>query len=79
MPKTSNLMGTIMSLGKNISKHRKRARMTQQDLADAIGVSYSRISEIENGRGNPRIGTIEKIADALQTTVSKLTREIVLK
>lgn len=68
-----------MTLGANVSKLRKKAAMTQQELADAIGVSYPRISEIERGAGNPRIGTIEKIAQALGTTVSALTRTAVTK
>ena len=68
-----------MSLGENVAKFRKKAALTQGDLAGAIGVSHSRISEIENGRSNPRIGTIQRIAAVLKTTVSKLTRETAVK
>ncbi|QGU95844.1 helix-turn-helix domain-containing protein [Clostridium bovifaecis] len=37
-----------MNIGENIQKLRKRSNMTQQDLADSLGISRSAISRIES-------------------------------
>lgn len=44
---------------------RDNAGLTQEQLADAIGVSPSLISEIEAGTRNARPATIKKLAIAL--------------
>ena len=71
----------VMSLGANVLKFRKRRKLTQKQLADAVGVSFPRISEIENAAEgcNPSIKLVSAIAEALGTTVSVLTREVVAK
>lgn len=51
---------------------RKEKGMNQESLAAAIGMSQSNISEIENGRHNPTLDTLTKIADALGVPVSGL-------
>lgn len=54
-----------MTVGKNIRKMRKRKGMTQAELGKKIGVSYQQIGQYENGKRNPKLQTIAKIADAL--------------
>jgi transcriptional regulator with XRE-family HTH domain len=39
--------------------------ITQQDLADAVGVSRPYIASIESGRANPSLAVVERIATAL--------------
>lgn len=49
-------------------KERRNAiipKMTQKDLATALGVSQSRVAQYEAGREMPRRSTLERIADAL--------------
>lgn len=46
--------------------------MSQKDLANAIGTSHPRISDIEKGLGNPTLRTLEAIASAFNTTVAEL-------
>jgi transcriptional regulator with XRE-family HTH domain len=41
------------------------ADMTQEDLADASGVSRSTISRLESGTQEPRPSTTSKLADVL--------------
>ena len=43
--------------------------LTQTDLANLIGVSQSRISMIEAGENDIRLGTLAKLADALGATL----------
>lgn len=38
---------------------------SQQELAKSAGTKQSRISEIENAKGNPRLSTLEKVTEAL--------------
>ena len=52
MQKTRN------NLGKVFRAARKRKGMTQEKLAEQIGVQTRMILEIENGRGNPRFDSL---------------------
>lgn len=51
---------------------RKKAGMTQQQLADALGVQRAVISKYENGTIEPSVTQICKIADVLGVPVSYL-------
>lgn len=50
----------------DIAAARKEKGMTQQALADALGVAQTRVSEWESGRKNPRSTTLEKIKEILK-------------
>lgn len=57
----------------NISKFRKRAKMTQTELAEKANVSRATISGLESGRvKSVSMATLEKIADALNKPVTKI-------
>ncbi len=64
MKRVSNLQEVF---AENVKNRRKRKAMTQAELASAIGVSTSFITEIETVRKAPSFTTIEKIANALDT------------
>ena len=61
-----------MTTGEKIKQARKRAGITQQQLADRLGISYVVISQYENNKRNPKVDTIYKIASALEIDVSAL-------
>lgn len=46
--------------------------MTQQQLADAVGVGLNHIGKIEVAFSKPSFETLIKIAEALEITVSEL-------
>ena len=48
--------------------------VTQQELADAAGVSRASIASIESGRANPSIDVVERIAEALGLELELLGR-----
>ena len=48
---------------------RKRAGLSQQQLADLSGVGQSEINRIENGQGNPTLDTLDRIAGPLRMRV----------
>ena len=48
---------------------RQEAGMSQQELSQLAGVTQADISKIENGKGNPSIKTLQKLAAALHKTL----------
>jgi putative transcriptional regulator len=52
----------FVSAGANIKKRRLQLRMSQQELADAVGVSRQTINFIETGRYMPSTIVALKIA-----------------
>ena len=51
---------------------RVQAGLTQADLADRAGVAANYVSRLEAARAAPGIDTLERLADALATTVHDL-------
>ncbi len=64
----------MCQISANVKRIREKLGLSQKELADRIGVSFPRISEIENGKGEPRITTIEKVARGLGVSVLDLLR-----
>lgn len=56
---------TVNKIGKTIKKRRKELKLELRDLQDYSGVNYASISDIENGKSNPTIKTLEKLLDVL--------------
>jgi transcriptional regulator with XRE-family HTH domain len=55
----------VQVFGSNLRHHRKAKSLTQEVLAESVGVSTEMISKIERGIAAPSFQTIEKIADVL--------------
>lgn len=62
------------NLGKNIKKYRDVSGITQQILADKIGKSINFVGKIEVAFSRPSLNTVIDIAEALNVTVSELTK-----
>ena len=60
------------SLPERISYLRERRRLTQGELAKAAGVSQSTIAHIENGKKDPSLASLKKIASALDVHMAIL-------
>ena len=58
--------------GTVIKELRSRYDMTQQELAEKIGVSAKTVSKWETGKGYPDITLLEPIADAFSVSVTEL-------
>ncbi len=52
-------------LGKRIREFRKANSLTQEQLAEKVGIGTNNISYFETGRFTPTLETMEKIAKAL--------------
>ena len=59
-------------IGKFIAELRKEKNMTQQELADKIGVTDRAISNWENGRRLPDLSLIKVVASELDISVAEL-------
>lgn len=57
-------------VGNAVAAARARKGFTQKELAQATGIDQSDLSKIERGVANPSIGTLNRIAEALD---AKLT------
>jgi len=55
----------FMDLQKTMKERRKTLSLSQRDLAEMSELSLATIKDIERGKGNPSIGTVEKILDVL--------------
>lgn len=55
-----------------IRELREARDMTQAELADAARVRPATVSEMETGKGNPRLDTLEAIAAALRVSVLEI-------
>lgn len=59
------MASTYSKIGKIIRTRRKELNLELKDLQDYSGVNYVSISDIENGKANPTIKTLEKLLDVL--------------
>lgn len=59
-------------LGKNLKMLRLKKKLSQGELSKSLKVDRAYISNIENGRMNPTLSTLEKIAQALKVSIKEL-------
>ena len=67
-------MDTRQLIGKRIKSLRQTKRMSQETLAERVGISHKYLSSIERGKENPTLETFIRIADALNVETSELFR-----
>ena len=65
---------SVIRLGKAIKRVREQKKMSQGDICRATGFDRAYMSNIEAGKGNPTLVTIEKISDALGVSMSQLLK-----
>lgn len=54
---------------KAILDAKKKTNLTQQQLADKIGINRADISKLENGKSNPTIALLQRIAEGMDMTL----------
>lgn len=57
-------------IGQIVRARRKFLRLRQRDLAELAGGTLRGLTEIENGRGNPTLNQLSKIANVLGLEVT---------
>lgn len=61
-----------MNISKNIKAIREHAGLSQSEFANMLDVSDKAVSTWENGRREPRMGVIQKIAGAFDLQISDI-------
>lgn len=59
-------------LGKRIQNIRKSKKLTQEQIAEIIGIETASLSNIENGKYYPTAENLEKIINVLEVQPSEL-------
>lgn len=65
-------MNLKQQLGKKIQLLRKQQKLTQERLAELVGIDSKSISKIENGNNYPAPETLTSIAKALNCEIYEL-------
>ena len=63
-----------LKLGKNLKRIRTEKGISQGDIARALHAGRSFVSNIENGKTNPTLATIVKLAKALSVPIESLIK-----
>ena len=64
-----------MTTGQRIQRARKKAGLSQRQLGEKLGLSASMIGQWENDLRNPKVETLQRIADALLIRFEELLDE----
>ena len=63
-------MDKIDDIAEAVITHRKKAGLTQRQLADLAGVGKTVVFDIEKGKASIRFDTLMKVLDALNIQIS---------
>lgn len=61
-----------MSLGENMKKRRETLKLSQEYVAEQLGVSRQAVSKWETGQSEPTAGNLIRLAQVLETTLTEL-------
>jgi transcriptional regulator with XRE-family HTH domain len=65
-------MSTLRNqFGKRLRKIRRNKDLTQEQLAEAIGVTMEFISLMERGQNGPSFDTLQRLAEVLEVKVEE--------
>lgn len=64
-----------MTAGQRIKAARRAAGITQKELGEKLGISFQSVAQWENDLRNPKIETLQRLADALGVPVADLLPE----
>lgn len=64
------------SLGEVLKQHREECKMTQEFVAESIGVSRQAVSKWETGASDPSTSNLITLAKLFNTTAEELLREV---
>jgi transcriptional regulator with XRE-family HTH domain len=70
-------MGAVEKrLGRRVADQRKRAGLTQAQLAERVGVATETVSRLERGSAIPSLARLEAVASALGVETHELFRTL---
>lgn len=69
-------MNNVTPIGEQVRARRKALGISQRDLSEIAGVSIHTLSDLESGKGNPTLGTLEQILRPLGLVLSLQVRGV---
>ena len=67
---------TKISLGEEIKEHRTRCKMTQEFVAESLGVSRQAVSKWENGTSDPSTSNLIALAKLYGISAEELLKQV---
>ena len=67
----------LRKIGKFIAEQRKAQNITQEKLAEMIGITPNYLSALERGAYNIKLDTLVQIIDCLDITADDLFRDVI--
>lgn len=68
--------GIKKSLGEILKEHRVRCKMTQEFVAESLGVSRQAVSKWENGTSDPSTSNLFALAKLFGVSVEELLKDV---
>lgn len=62
-----------MTLSENIKSRRKHLRLSQEYVADQLGISRQAVAKWENGKSKPTAANLAELAALFEMSISELT------
>lgn len=62
----------LENLGKNLKKYRLDCGMTQEILAEKVGIHPTYVGKLESGKSNPSVKLLFKVSRALGVKLSDI-------
>lgn len=62
-------------LGEKIKKYRENQRMTQAEVAEALGIKSATVSKYESGTLEPNIESLKRLAELFEVSIDELLKE----
>ncbi len=75
MKKTKDELSLAKSIGKVIAKRRVESGMTQEYVAERLGVGYEAVSRMERGTIMPTVGKLVQLAGVFDCPIEELLVE----
>lgn len=72
-------MISSQQLGERLADARKRAKLTQADVADGVGIARTTLVAIEKGERRPSNAELIRLGEVLKTSVNDLLRETLVR
>lgn len=66
-----------MKLKEVMKLRREILNLSQQDLAEMASISLSTVKDIERGKGNPSLSTVDKILEVLGIEIEYKIRQTI--
>ena len=72
-----SLFYQTMELKEVMKLRREVLNLSQQDLSEMAGISLSTVKDIERGKGNPSLSTVDKIVEVLGIEIEYKIRQTI--